>query len=134
MQDPRSLTFLRRILSLDAACSAAMGIVLIMFAPTLGTWLGLPADLLREAGIVLLPFAVFVCYVASLTEPSRLAVWSIIVLNAIWTLDSIALLMTDWVSPTALGTTFIVGQALSVAGFAELEYIALRKATHTVAT
>src|ERR671915_386249 len=45
--------------------------------------------------------------------------------------DSVLLLLTGWVAPTALGYTFIVFQAAVVALFAELQYVGLRKATIT---
>jgi hypothetical protein len=87
----------------------------------------LPAQLLSEAGLVLLPFAAFVGYVASRAMPARFAVWAIIVLNVIWVVDSIVLLFTGWVAPNALGYAFVVAQALVVAALADLEYVGLKK-------
>ena len=127
MQRPQPSSFLRRVLSLDAAASAAMGLGLLVFASTLAPLLDLPEALLRETGIVLLPFAAFVGYLALREQPHRGAVWTVIVLNAIWTIDSIALLLTGWVAPNALGHAFVIGQAVAVGAFAELEYIGLRR-------
>ncbi|HEY8538296.1 MAG TPA: hypothetical protein VIL28_05475 [Steroidobacteraceae bacterium] len=128
MQVRRPSSFLRRVLLLDAVSAGAMGLLLLVFAPQLAALLELPAALLRESGIVLLPFAAFVGYLASREHPSRAGVWTVIVLNAVWTIDSIVLLLTDWVAPNALGTTFVIVQALFVGVLAELQYIGLRKA------
>jgi len=56
----------------------------------------------------------------------------VIVINAIWTIDSIVLLASGWVSPNLLGQAFIVMQAIAVGVFAELEFIGLRKSASTV--
>src|SRR3546814_17864393 len=45
--------------------------------------LALPADLISQAGFVLIPFAAFVGYLATRAELSRLAVWSVIALNVV---------------------------------------------------
>lgn len=127
MQKIQSLSFLRRVLLLDAVSSGAMGVALFTLGSLIAPLLGLPDGLLREAGLVLMPFAVFVGYLASQQQPSRAGVWVVIAVNAIWTVDSIALLFTGWVAPTVLGIAFVIGQALIVGVFAQLQYIAVRR-------
>jgi hypothetical protein len=63
------------------------------------------------------------------TRPAipRGAVWLIIAANALWSIKSIALLDTGWVSPTALGIAFILFQALVVMGFAIAQFVGLRR-------
>jgi|HigsolmetaAR202D_1030399.scaffolds.fasta_scaffold00074_40 hypothetical protein len=122
-------SFLRRVLLADAVSAGAMGLALLAFAPQLAAVLELPPALLRESGMILVPFAAFVGYLASREHPSRAGVWTVIVINAVWTIDSIALLLTDWVAPNALGKAFVVAQALFVGVLAELQYIGLRKAS-----
>jgi hypothetical protein len=129
MNAVRSLSFLRRVLLLDAAASAAMGFGLLTLAPWLGGMLSLPEALLREAGIVLLPFAAFVAFLASRENPPRTGVWAVIALNAVWAVDSVALLLTGWVAPNAVGYGFVAAQALAVLVLAELEYVGLRRAS-----
>jgi hypothetical protein len=127
------VSFLRRVLLLDAVASGAMGVALLALAALLAPLLDLPTALLRETGIVLIPFAALVGYLASRERPSRFGVWVVIVANAIWTIDSIALLFTDWIAPNAFGYAFIIGQAVVVGIFAELEYIGLRKSALAIA-
>jgi hypothetical protein len=57
----------------------------------------------------------------------------VIVANALWAADSIVLLLSGWVAPTALGYGFVIAQAVVVAVFAEIQYSDLRKQAATVA-
>lgn len=122
-------SLLRRVLLVDAVSAGSMGLVLLVFAPQLTALLELPAALLRESGTVLLPLAAFVGYLATSEQPPRAGVWLVIALNAVWAIDSILLLFTDWIAPNALGAAFVILQALVVAVLAELEFVGLRKAT-----
>jgi hypothetical protein len=121
-------SFLRRVLALDALSSGGMGLAMATAAPFMASLTNLPADVLREAGFVLLPFAAFVAYLASRAQPPRAGVWIVIALNAIWVVDSIVLLFTGWVEPNALGYAFVIAQAVVVGLFAELEYVGLKRA------
>jgi hypothetical protein len=123
----RTSTFLRWVLYADAATCIASGFLMIFGSSVLEQHLGLPAELSRYAGISLLPFAAFLVYLARRENLSVPAVWAVIVLNALWTVDSLLLLWTGWVAPNELGKAFIVAQALGVAIFAGLEYVGLRK-------
>ena len=133
MNSIRSSSFLRRVLVVDAASSGAMGIAMLAFAELLADLLQLPADLISQAGLVLLPFAAFVAFVASRSEPSRFAVWAIIAVNAVWVVDSIVLLFTGWVAPNALGYSFVIAQAAVVLVLADFEYLGLKRSTAVAA-
>ena len=119
--------FLRRALLADAVVSFATGLLMFIGAAFLSNLLMLPEVLLRYAGLVLLPYGLFVAYVATRPNPARWTVWAVIIINAIWALDSIVLLLTGWVAPNALGDAFVIAQALVVAAFAEAQYIGLRQ-------
>ena len=133
MHSTSTFSFLRRVLAVDAASSGALGLGALLLAPTLAEFFGLPVDLLREAGIVLLPFAAFVGFLASRREPSRIGVWIVIALNVLWVIDSILLLFANGIEPNALGYAFVIAQAVAVGVFAEIEYIGLRRATRMIA-
>jgi CHASE2 domain-containing sensor protein len=81
---------------------------------------------------VLLPFAAFVGFVASRREPARIAVWVIIAMNIVWVVDSIVLLFTGWVAPSALGYAFVIAQAAVVLVLADLEYMGLKRSAVVV--
>jgi hypothetical protein len=129
MTSIRASSLLRRVLVVDAVSSGALGVAMIAFAELFASLLQLPVELVSEAGIVLLPFAAFVGFVASRPEPTRIAVWIIIALNAVWVVDSIMLLFTGWVAPNGLGLAVVIAQAAAVLVLADLEYMGLRRST-----
>jgi hypothetical protein len=83
---------------------------------------------LSIVGVLRLPWAAWTGWLARQSNPPRMQVWSVIGLNTLWVIDSVLLLMSDWVQPTALGTAFIIAQAVGVGIFAELQYIGVRRA------
>jgi len=127
MQLFRTSTFLRWVLFADAATCVATGLLMMLGSGVLEQFLGLPAGLSRYAGVSLLPFAALLVYLATRENLSPPVVWAVIVLNALWTVDSILLLLSGWIEPTGLGSAFVIFQAFGVAIFAALEYLGLRK-------
>lgn len=119
--------FLRLVLLADAAATAATGVLMAAASRPLETWLNIPAPLLFYAGLVLLPYAAFVYFLASRDRVSRAAVWAVIGCNAVWAIDSVLLLTTGWVAPSTLGYVFVIGQAVVVAAFCELQFTGLRR-------
>lgn len=119
--------FLKRVLLADAVASGATGLLSLLAAAPLSAMLGLPGGLLRGAGAVLLPYALAVAWLAlRRAAPARGAVWAVVAINAVWALDSVLLLVSGWVAPTALGVAFVLAQAAAVAGFAVLQAAGLR--------
>ena len=121
-------TFLRRILTFDAATCAVMGLGLTLGAGPLAPVFELPAGLLRVAGIVLLPFAALLVWTAQRDRIRPGLVWAIIGANAAWAIASAALLLGGLLTPNGFGLAFVAGQAVAVAVIAEVEALALRRA------
>jgi hypothetical protein len=86
---------------------------------------------MREAGLLLVPYVALVAFVGTRETISRPAVHAIIVLNVLWVAASIGLLMGGSVAPTALGTAFVIAQAVAVGVFAELQFVGLRRTQAT---
>ena len=124
----RSYSFLRGALLLDAVATGATALLAVIAAGPLSGLLGLPSELLRGAGLVLVPFVLLVAWSGSRQQAPALAVNAIIALNATWVVASLGLLASGAVSPTLLGYAFVIGQALVVGSFAELQFIGRRKA------
>lgn len=123
----QSSRFLRNALALDAAACAAMGLLLATTASALSEPLGLPAGFLRGAGLVLLPCAALLAWLASRDRLARLAVYAVIGVNILWVAESLAILVTGWFAPTGLGIGFVLAQAAAVALVTELEFLGLRR-------
>ncbi|WP_269932258.1 hypothetical protein [Aminobacter sp. HY435] len=120
--------FLRNALRADAVVSGAAGLLMIAGAPLLSPLLGLSERLLFWAGIALVPFVAMLLLVARRATVSKLVVIDLIAINALWAAASFGLLVSGAVGPNLLGIAFVVGQALTVVVFAELQFIGLRRA------
>jgi hypothetical protein len=123
--------FLRQVLLVDAAVSGAAGLLMAAGAPFLSPLLGLPADLLFYAGLLLFPFVALLIVVARRGQASRLALIDIIAINALWVAASFGLLVSGAVAPTMLGYAFVIAQALAVALLSGLQFVGLRQAKAT---
>jgi hypothetical protein len=119
---------LRLALLADAAASGATAALLIAGVGVMERWLALPVSLMREAGLVLVPYVVLVAAVASRPATPVATVSAIIAINAAWTAASVLLLLGRWVSPTLLGVAFVMAQALTVGAFGVIQYLCLRQA------
>lgn len=124
--------FLRRVLVADALISGATGALLWLAAAAIEPLTGLPAALLRPAGLLLLPFAAAVAATAARDPLPRRAVTAVVAANAAWVAASVALLVSGLVEPTAVGYAFVVVQAVAVLALAELQWIGLRRIGGTI--
>lgn len=122
-----SSPLLKRTLLADGLTSLTLGALLIATAGFASTALGLPEGLLRVAGLICLPFAAGVLWLARQGRPPEAAIWTVIAANGGWVAASIALLVSGWVAPTALGLVLVIAQAVIVGLFAELQYVGLRR-------
>ena len=122
-------TLLRRALLADATLTSVAGIVLVLAANPLGVFFDLPAAMLQIAGMIFIPFGAFAGWLGTRPRVLRTLVFVVIVLNALWALDSALLILTRWVETTPIGEFFVLGQAVIVAAIAEVEFIGLRRST-----
>ncbi|MGY1848291.1 MULTISPECIES: hypothetical protein [unclassified Blastococcus] len=118
---------LRPALRIDAVVTAANGAAYLLAAPLLDGPLGLPAGLLRGAGVFLLGYAAAVWLVAARRRPSTAAVEAVVGGNLLWAALSVVAVVAGWWSPTTLGAVWLVLQAAVVAGFAALQLLGLRR-------
>lgn len=133
MRTSRVSPFLRWALFADAAASGGTGLLMLLFARPLESLLGIPPDLMFNAGVFLVPYALFVGFLGTRPTLANWVVWTVIGANLLWAIDSILLVAGAWVSPTALGYAFVIGQALVVALFAELQFLGLRRSSPAMA-
>ncbi len=118
---------LRTALVLDAVASGATGLLAIVASGLLGWLLDLPPGLLLGAGLVLVPYVLFVIYTATRHPIPSGAVRTIVAANFLWAAASVLLLLSGWVAPNALGVAFVLAQAAVVALFGQLQVMALRQ-------
>lgn len=114
---------LTQILRVDAFTCAAMGLLLVAAATPMSALLGLPAQLLFWAGVVLFPCAALM-FVAAKWPRFAALVWVIVLGNLAWIVASAVVGLAF--NPTPLGLAFVVVQAAVVAVLAWLEWRGLR--------
>jgi hypothetical protein len=117
----------RIALKLDAVVTGANGVAYLALANVLDGPLGMPAGFLRGVGAFLIVFAACVAFTATRPAINRQAVHAVIALNALWVIDSIALVAFGWYEPTTGGSVWAILQAGVVAGFAGLQAYAIRR-------
>lgn len=111
----------RTLLWVDALSCAAMGAALLAAPVVLGAWTALPPTLLSGAGLVLLPTAAFMVWLARGPAVPSWGLTLVVIGNVLWAALSLLLPMTGQVSPNALGWAFLLCQAAFVALLAWLE-------------
>ncbi|MDO0910344.1 hypothetical protein QQM39_05595 [Streptomyces sp. DT2A-34] len=121
--DPQ--TVLRRFLALDAVVTGANGLAYLVASGPLGRLLGVDRALLLALGAFLTVYAAAVGLLASRARPAAFPVRAVIEANLAWAVLSLVALLV-WLTPTTAGAVWTVLQALTVAGFAGLQYAALK--------
>uniref|UniRef100_Q07RA6 Integral membrane protein n=1 Tax=Rhodopseudomonas palustris (strain BisA53) TaxID=316055 RepID=Q07RA6_RHOP5 len=124
---------LRRAIQLDALVSGAMAALLTIGAGALAPLLNLPELLLRQTGLLLIVYAALVGWLGARALMPKPLVVVVIAGNALWVLGSVALLLSEAVAPSRLGIGFVLMQAIAVGGFAELQFIGLRRSRDAMA-
>lgn len=114
---------INRILAVDAATCAIMGLLLVIAASGLSELLGPPEILLTYAGIILLPIALFMALLARRSTPSPAGVWLVVVGNLAWVVGSVAVLAAF--EPNGIGIGFVLLQAavVTILAFAEFTHV-----------
>ncbi|MGV9453498.1 hypothetical protein [Streptomyces sp. NPDC003635] len=121
--DPQAV--LRRFLALDAVVTGGNALAYLALSGPLGRLLGVDSGLLLGLGAFLAVYAGGVGWLASRERPGTLPVRVVVEANFGWAALSL-LALAVWLSPTATGAVWTVLQALTVAGFAVLQHMALR--------
>ncbi len=125
-REPRAA--LRLFLGLDAVVTGANGLAYAVASGPLGRLLGVDDGLLLALGLGLIGYAAAVGVLAARQQPPALPVRAVIEINLAWAVMSLVALVL-WFSPSTAGTVWIPMQAVTVAGFAALQYTALRAMT-----
>jgi len=120
-----SFPLLKFALLADAVTSGAACLLFTLGANILADILGLSADLLLYCGLFFLPWTAILAYVGTRPTINPRAVWPIIILNIVWTIDSFVLIATT--EPTLLGTAFVAFQAVAVLGFAIAQIMGIKR-------
>jgi len=116
---------LKLALRLDAVVTGANGLAYLALAKPLEDLLGLDAGHSVAIGVFLLVYAAAVWAISGRTH--RWAVTAVIEANVVWSVLSVVAVATGWLSLNTVGNVWAIMQAVVVAGFAGVQYAALRR-------
>jgi hypothetical protein len=122
-----SPTVQRRVLAFDAISGAGTGVLHLLLASVLATWLGLPAALLQASGVAIFAFVLLAGWLARQAPVPRGPLMVIVLLNVAWAIACVWLAFGDVVEPTPLGVAYLLVQAAVVFVLAELEWMGWRQ-------
>lgn len=117
---------LRLWLNLDALASGALGLLFVAGSIVLDGLLGIPTAALLSLGAFLVVWAAVLRVVSTRAVINHAAVWAVVVLNALWVVDSIAVIAFGWFDLTGVGVALVLAQAGAVAVFIAMQARALR--------
>ncbi|WP_051860193.1 hypothetical protein [Streptomyces sp. ADI98-10] len=117
---------MRRVVAMDAAGMAVVGVIYLAAASPLGELFGPGTFLVAVVGAAMLLAGVGIAVVARLRPLPAGAVRGVIGGGAFWILLSLAALALDWLTLTTTGLVWTWLQILPVAVFASLQTLALR--------
>ena len=120
-KNPAAIRWLR----IDAFMSAAFGLLLAAAAPLLDGLLGAPLTFLIPLGLFLLAYAGALALLARRDAPTS-AVKLVVLGNVLWVAASVAVVLTDLLTLTTIGTVVALLQAGAVALVAELQLRSVR--------
>lgn len=118
---------LRFALRLDAVASAGVGALTCLGLQPLHALLGAPPAWVLAAGLFMLAYGLAIGWLSTRQRLDTRLLWVVIVGNLAWAVDSVLLAASGWISPQTLGLALLLGQAVAVAVFAELQYLGLRQ-------
>lgn len=118
--------FLSRVMWVDAASCAATGALQLGFTDALARLTGLPGTLLLGTGLFLLAYAAAAAAMARRATPPRTLIGLVAVGNFGWAAACAALLASGLFAVTALGTAWVIAQAVTVVLLAEAQWMGLR--------
>jgi hypothetical protein len=118
--------FLRNALLLDAVGSAAVGLLLVAMPTYLADLFLLPRILLLVVGIGIFGWVALLVIAARRPSLPAVLAWTFVLGNAGYVAASFGILLLGLVQPNMLGTLFVAAQALAVALFTLLQWLAIR--------
>lgn len=119
--------FLRNLLLADAASCVGCGVLQVAATGPASYAMGLAPSLLTGSGVFLLVYACVVAFIATREPIPRTLLWLLVFGNLGWAVLCVGLLLSGAVQATALGTAYVILQAVTVTVLADLQWFALRR-------
>lgn len=121
-------------LRLDAILSLAAAAAVPLLLEPLAAALGFSRDQMILIAAFMFGWAACTGWMSGQARLPVWAVWMTIAVNVEWAAVSLLLPAFGWISPTPLGWTLLVAQAVGVLVFAELQWLGLRRSERVAAS
>lgn len=108
------MSLLRHALLADALLTVVSAPAFLLLTGPLAALTGLPAGLVRGAGVFLVPWALWFVVVLRHDPPRRGPLLVVLVVNGAWVGGAVAVGLGAVTTPTAAGVVFALGQAAAV--------------------
>ncbi|MFD0365771.1 hypothetical protein ACFQZZ_30410 [Nocardia sp. GCM10030253] len=118
---------LRTSLRLDAVITGVNGLAYLALSGPLETLLGLDTRIGIPIGIFLTLYGIAVALIGVSTTINTNLVRTVIAANTAWTVISVVALIEGALDLSLIGGIWTVMQAITVGGFAALQYLGLRR-------
>jgi hypothetical protein len=125
---PRDRATLVRWIHIDAVVSGLFGVAMLAGAPVLDGLFGVSDVFLAALGAFILAYGATLLLLVRAGTPLAWA-RAVVVGNIAWAALGVVAVLADWLTLTAAGTVVALAQAGATAVLAELQYMALRRAS-----
>lgn len=122
MPSIQPLLSLRNLLRLDAVVTLASGPLLLLISDPLAQLTLINRAVLMIAALLLVPIGLFIMSIARLSVIPYRGAMTIVTINVIWVVASLALPFAGLISPNATGWALLIAQAAIVTATAALQY------------
>ena len=122
-------SLVRTILRGNAGFCFVSGLLLVLAKNTFSSIFGVGTIWMVGTGIVLMVYAADLAWALSRPAWLPLVARIAIALDIVWVVGSLVLIFGGWLELTSLGWAVMIAQMVIVAGLAEAQFLALRRAT-----
>lgn len=123
---------LRFALRLDAAISAATGVLLCAAPGLLGREFELAPNLLLAVGLICLPYAALLWQLARRAHMASGLILAIVIGNVLWADAALLLALGYGASPNGFGQAYLATHVVATTAFAVLQWLGLRRSAPQV--
>lgn len=118
---------LRLAIAIDGNASALLGLAAVLGTSSLAAGLGAPTAWVLAVSLFTLLYGVGMTVLAKARQLPVLLPWVLVIGNLGWVIASVALALSDWISPQPWALAVLHLQAGCVIIFSLLQYLGLRQ-------
>ena len=123
----RQRPLIQRALWLDGLVSLLAGLACLPASAWLAAQFGIGSGPVLALAVFMAGYGALMLWLAPRSGNGQRWPWGIVIGNGLWVVASVALALSSWITPTAVGLALLLGQAAIVLGLTELQYFGQRR-------